>query len=98
MPEANRQQNPPAYLRYGCALVLTALATLVRLLMLGGMGERLTYTPFIIAVILAVWYGGLGPALLTMALGLLVGLHYATNIIAGRPGGYLAVSIIIALA
>ena len=66
--------------------------------MMAHVGPRFTYTPFLVAVILTCWYGGLGPALLATVLGLLIGGHYATDLAASRPGGYLVVSVIIAVA
>jgi PAS domain S-box-containing protein len=61
-------------------------------------GPRYSYTPFVIAVILSCWYGGLGPGLVATALGLLIGSHYAADLAASRPGGYLIVTLVIVLA
>src|SRR5215831_10240210 len=98
MPESKGSPTEPLYLRYLSALLLTALATAARAYLIGQAGSRFNYTPFVIAVILACWYGGFGPALVTTVLGLVVGLHYAADVAGSRPGGYLIVSLIIVVA
>jgi len=59
-------------------------------------GPRLTFLTFVIAVILSSWYGGIGPGLVATALGTVLGAHYATDLRLTPPGGYVAVSLIIA--
>src|SRR5437868_5704747 len=94
MPEAKARSSPPVYLRYGSALLLVALATVVRILTIHA-GPRFTYLPFIIAVIFTCWYGRLGPGLLATVLGVFLGAHYATDLASSRPGGYLIVSLFV---
>ncbi len=98
MPQPKGPSTEPLYLRYGAALLLTAMAAAIRIYLMGQAGPRFNYTPFVIAVILTCWYGGLGPALVSTGLGLLIGMRFATNIAASRPGGYLIVVLIIVLA
>ncbi|HLF85098.1 MAG TPA: DUF4118 domain-containing protein, partial [Blastocatellia bacterium] len=59
--------------RYGGAVIGVALATALRLLLDSALGPRLPLTTYFIAVILVAIYGGLGPALLSAALGALLG-------------------------
>lgn len=65
----------PAILRYGSALIAVALATAVRLTLSGLLGGRLPFTAYLIAAILVAIYSGLGPALLTVILGALIGTY-----------------------
>lgn len=59
-----------------------ALATLVTLAMLGAsvlllpLGGNATYTPLVVAAAISVWYGGLGPGLLSIVLGWLGGAFF----------------------
>src|SRR5215813_4464846 len=98
MAGAKGPSSTPVYLRYGGALLFTALATLVRLYLMGHAGPRLNYTPFLVAVALTCWYAGTGPAALATVLGLLIGFRQATDIAISRPGGYLIGSVIIIVA
>jgi PAS domain S-box-containing protein len=61
--------------RYGAAVVGVALATAVRLLLNPAMGERLPFTTYLITTVVVAIYAGLGPALLTVALGAALGLY-----------------------
>ena len=69
---------------YSVAVLATAFVTLVRL----GLAERLIDTipflPFVGAVAVAAWLGGLGPGLLATSLGSVVGAWFLD-----RPGGQL---------
>ncbi len=59
----------PAWLRYGAAMLLVALASVST----NALQQWLWPTPlaaFYIVIVLAVWYGGLGPALLALGLSL----------------------------
>ena len=80
MPVVGKRSVPSWILRYGFALLTTALATGIRVLTMAGTGPRMTFTTFVVAVILTSWYGGLGPALLALALGTVIGIHYSTNL------------------
>ena len=79
-------------LRYGAALIAVALATALRLLIDPVLGSRLPFTTYFVAAILVAVYRGLGPALLTVALGAVLGrtcssvmdLHSLTYLIVFR--------------
>ena len=60
----------PAWLRYGAAIVLVALATGLAVTLRQWLWPTLL-APFYGAILLAVWYGGLGPGLTTTGLSLL---------------------------
>src|SRR5688572_8654972 len=62
-------------LRYGAALITVALATALRLLIDPVLGSRLPFTTYFVAAILVAVYWGLGPALLTVALGAALGTY-----------------------
>jgi hypothetical protein len=55
---------------YGFALVATACATVVSLLFPSFFAAN-PFTPFYLAVVLAAWYGGLGPGLASVLIGAL---------------------------
>jgi PAS domain S-box-containing protein len=55
-------------LRYGSALVVTALATWFRLMLDPVVGERLPLVTFVLGVVLVAWYGGAGPAVVAVVL------------------------------
>src|SRR5579883_624408 len=57
---------------YVYAIVAAAAATAARLLLGAFFGYQHQYAMFYIAVLLACWFGGLGPALLTTGLGVVV--------------------------
>jgi len=94
MPQA-KLRSTSIYLRYGCSLLLVALATFVRVQLMASAGRRLTYTTFLVAVILSSLYGGLGPGLLATVLGLVIGSHYAADVAGSRPGGYVIIALLI---
>src|SRR4051794_13148188 len=96
MADATPSSQPSALRRYGFCLLLTAAATVARVLTMAYTGPRLTFLTFLIAVILSGWYGGLGPALLAGTLGTVLGTRYAPNLDLTPPGGYVIVSLIIA--
>lgn len=62
-------------MRYGAAVVSVALATAIRLPLNGVLGTRLPYTTYFITVILVAIYGGLGPGLVTVVLGAVLGTY-----------------------
>ena len=75
MSSTTRLKGSPAKLRYGIALIGVALATAVRLSLSGLLGARFPFTAYFIASIFVAIYCGLGPALLTIALGALIGAY-----------------------
>src|SRR5437764_1077294 len=62
--------------RYGSAIILTALATLLRHSLDTVLGSKAPFAAFIVAAALTAWYGGLGPALLTTFAGLFIALYF----------------------
>src|SRR5689334_20465401 len=56
-------------LRYGVALLAVLVATLIRLALHPVFGSTGPFVFFIIAVIVAAWFGGRGPGLLATLLG-----------------------------
>ena len=48
-------------LRYGCAVVSIALATIVRLLLDPLLGDHIPFSMLLFAVLLTAWYGGVRP-------------------------------------
>jgi len=61
-------KGKPAWLRYGVAVLLVAVATVLRLEFLGILGARAIYITFYPAVILAALFGGLLPGLVAGAM------------------------------
>jgi PAS domain S-box-containing protein len=57
-----------ALLRYGFAILLTALAVIIRIPLLPALGDGVPFILFYPAVTLSAWYGGLGAGLLTTGL------------------------------
>jgi K+-sensing histidine kinase KdpD len=60
----------PAYIRYGLAVVLSAIALGITVAQ-SELFERTVYLLFFIAVGISAWYGGFGPGLLAALIGLL---------------------------
>jgi K+-sensing histidine kinase KdpD len=62
--------------RYAVALVTIAVAFSVRYLIYGDLQNRLVFTFFVPAAMIAVWYGGVGPGILATVLGLMLGDYF----------------------
>ena len=62
-------------MRYGGAVVAVALATALRLLLSSALGSRLPFTIYFVVVMLVACFAGLGPALLSIALGAALGAY-----------------------
>lgn len=62
--------------RYASAVVLTALATLLRLRLDPWLGDTVPFTLTFAAIATAAWYGGLGPGLLAMTLNAVVVVYF----------------------
>ena len=62
--------------RYGVACVVALAAFLLRLTLFGHLDTRLPFGFFLVGVMLAAWYGGLGPGLFVTAAGLLLGGYF----------------------
>ena len=71
MASVEQRTTRPAWLRYGAATLATALALLARLALNPQLGDSIPYPAFFLAVTAVAYYAGTGPALLSMALGLL---------------------------
>ena len=62
--------------RYGIAVALVLLAFALRWAIFGHLDNRLPFAFFNVAVMVAAWYGGLGPGMLAAVGGLLVGDYF----------------------
>lgn len=65
-----------AVMRYGVAVLAVAAAFAIRYLVYGDLVNRIVFTFFVPAALVAAWYGGLGPGILATALGLLLGDYF----------------------
>jgi len=63
-------------MRYGAAVLAVMVAFAIRYLIYGDLQNRLVFTFFVPAAIIAVWYGGVGPGILATVLGLLIGDYF----------------------
>jgi signal transduction histidine kinase/CheY-like chemotaxis protein len=61
---------------YLVAVLITALAAAVRLFLFGVLADAEPYMTFVIAVVVAAAYGGLGPGLLATGLGAVAGVYF----------------------
>ena len=59
-----------AWLRYGAAIILVVLASALSVALRQWLWPT-PLAPFFVAVVLAIWYGGLGPGLTSIILSLL---------------------------
>jgi K+-sensing histidine kinase KdpD len=72
-----RQWHRPTRLtRYGAAVALVLAALALRWAIFGHLDNRLPFSFFLVAVMVAAWYGGLGPGMLAAAGGLLLGDYF----------------------
>jgi PAS domain S-box-containing protein len=65
------QDTRSPWLNYGISLAVTAIAITARYILDPLLGNQLHFTPLFGAIAFSVWYGGLGPALLSTLLGYL---------------------------
>ena len=63
-------------MRYGVAVLAVLAAFTIRYLIYGDLQNRLVFTFFVPAAVVAVWYGGLGPGIAATVLGLLLGDYF----------------------
>lgn len=63
-------------MRYGVAVLAVLVAFTIRYLIYGDLQNRLVFTFFVPAAMVAVWYGGLGPGILATVMGLLLGDYF----------------------
>ena len=66
----------PIALRYGLPILAVALAVLIRLPLHGLLGTETPFLLFFPAILLAAWYGGLGPGLLATGLSALAADYF----------------------
>ena len=62
--------------RYGVAIAAVIVAFSIRYLIYGDLQNRLVFTFFVPAAMVAVWYGGIGPGILAIVLGLILGDYF----------------------
>jgi signal transduction histidine kinase/CheY-like chemotaxis protein len=67
---------PSKSLRYFVAIAATAVAFIARFLLKSALGYVAPLLMFTFSVVMAAWYGGLGPGLLATALGLILGDYF----------------------
>jgi len=65
------QDTRSRWLNYGMAVGATALAVVARFILDPLLGNQLHFTPLFGAIAFSIWYGGVGPALLSTILGYL---------------------------
>ena len=65
-----------AGMRYGVAVLAVLVAFTIRYLIYGDFQNRLVFTFFVPAAVVAVWYGGIGPGLFATVLGLVLGDYF----------------------
>ncbi len=63
-------------MRYGVAVLAVVVAFAIRYLIYGDLLNRLVFIFFVPAALVAAWYGGLGPGILAIVLGLLLGDYF----------------------
>jgi PAS domain S-box-containing protein len=63
------ERSPSFMLRYGCAVVSIALAIWLRILLDPLLGTEVPFPTLLFAALLTAWYGGRGPALAAVILG-----------------------------
>lgn len=81
-PAATPQTRPlwpyrrTGVMRYGVAVAAVLVAFAIRYGIYGDLQNRLVFTFFVPAAVLAVWYGGLGPGIVATVLGLVLGDYF----------------------
>ena len=73
MPNKTHFRPSSWIVRYGGALIAVALATVIRLLLNPMLGSSLPFTTYFVAAVLVAVLSGLGPALMTVAFGAVLG-------------------------
>ena len=76
MGKARSVRRSSPFLRYGVAVIVIALALGVKLLLDPLIADQSPFLLFAAAVMVAAWFGGLGPGLLATALGAVVADYY----------------------
>src|SRR5262245_23132532 len=68
--------TPSKLLRYFVAIASTAVVFTARLLLKSSLGDVVSLLMFTLSVMMAAWYGGLGPGLTATALGAIIGDYF----------------------
>src|SRR5690606_38015040 len=97
-PVAPRRPAPArsAIRRYGAAIVVFVAALIIRYPLRGALGAGAPYLFFSPAVILASWYGGLGPGVLTTVFSIAAAAYFfmpPTGFAVTGPGDHLSLAI-----
>src|SRR5947208_10799656 len=83
--------------RYVVSLLLVGLAFGTRYWLHAMLGERLVFTLFLLATFLAAWFGGLGPGLLALVAGYLLGDYFFLpplySLLPGGPEEFLSLML-----
>src|SRR5206468_4700086 len=74
-------------IRYGLAIVSVAVVALLRWSLQPALADAAPFILFVLPIVLAGWYGGIGPALLATLLGTLTGAYLFVP--AGRANHHL---------
>lgn len=92
-----RPHRPRAVVRYAISLVLVAVAFGLRYLLNPMLGEDLPFGLFVLATLLAAWLGGLGPGVLALVLGYLLGDYFFLppiySLLPGGPDEFLTLMV-----
>ena len=90
-----RDRHP--LLRYGLAIATVSILTILRLELVLTIGDKSPYIIYLPAVMLASWYGGLGPGCTAIALGGLCGFYFFTNppwsLVLGEPNDLVVLAL-----
>ncbi|MFL5329170.1 MAG: ATP-binding protein [Gemmataceae bacterium] len=78
---------------YLVAVLAVAIAALFRYLFWTPLGEQTPFFPFVLAVLISAWYGGLGPGLLATIVGAIIGSSMATPPLFRHPNGHFVIAI-----
>jgi len=80
--------KPSVFQKYAVAVALVSVAFVLRYTLYGTLDNRLPFSFFIPATIIAAWYGGLGPGMLSAIGGLVLGdQFFLPNRDVGGPMG-----------
>ena len=63
-------------MRYGVAVAAVLIAFIIRYSIYGDLQNRLVFTFFVPAAVIAVWYGGMGPGIVATVLGFICGDYF----------------------
>jgi PAS domain S-box-containing protein len=69
-------KEPPSWSKYAVAIGATIAALVVRVALDPVLGDRFPFATFILAIAVTAWYGGLWPALLSLALALAACVYF----------------------